>query len=62
MPGSSEPDSSGVTSRASAPAPNTKYRFMPPISSTHRRSTASSQTTWSQPCSAACAWATSEAA
>ncbi len=34
IPGSSEPDSSGVTSRALPPLPNTKNRFMPPISST----------------------------
>ncbi|PQM44271.1 hypothetical protein C1Y40_05568 [Mycobacterium talmoniae] len=33
MPGSSDPDSSGVTSRADPPLPNTKNRFMPPISS-----------------------------
>ena len=33
----------------------TKNRFMPPISSTQRRSAASSHTTWSQPC--AVAWA-----
>ena len=45
MPGSSEPDSSGVTSSASDPEPKTKNRFIPPISSTQRRSTASSQTT-----------------
>ena len=34
MPGSSEPDSSGVTRRADPPLPNTKNRFIPPISST----------------------------
>ena len=33
IPGSSEPDSSGVTSRADPPLPNTKNRFIPPISS-----------------------------
>ena len=33
MPGSSEPDSSGVTSRADPPLPKTKNRFIPPISS-----------------------------
>lgn len=33
MPGSSEPDSSGVTSRAEPPLPKTKNRFIPPISS-----------------------------
>ena len=36
-----------------AVAAKTKNRFIPPISSTQRRSTASSQTTWSQPFSAA---------
>ena len=55
IPGSSEPDNSGVTSRADAPVPSTKKRFIPPISSTKRRSTASSHTTCSQPFSAACA-------
>ena len=40
---------------ADSPGPKTKTRFIPPISSTQRRSIASSQTTWSQPCSAACA-------
>ncbi|BCI87553.1 hypothetical protein NIIDMKKI_27590 [Mycobacterium kansasii] len=34
MPGSSEPDSSGVTSLADPPLPNTKKMFIPPISST----------------------------
>lgn len=58
MPGSREPVSSGVTMRS----PYTKYRFIPPISSIQRCSTASSQTTWSQPCEAAWACATSEAA
>ncbi|COW72169.1 Uncharacterised protein [Mycobacterium tuberculosis] len=33
IPGSREPDSSGVTSRADPPLPSTKKMFMPPISS-----------------------------
>ena len=43
------PVSAGVTMRADGPDPYTKYRFIPPISSTQRCSAASSQTTWSQP-------------
>jgi len=45
MPGSRVPVSDGVTMRAFLPFPLTKKRFMPPISSIHLRSTASSQTT-----------------
>ncbi len=45
FPGGVKPVSSGVTTSALAPEPKTKNRFIPPISSTHRRSTASSQTT-----------------
>ena len=52
-PGSSVPVRAGVN----RVVPRTKNRFIPPISSTQRRSTASSQTTWSQPISAACRWA-----
>ena len=52
----------GVTIRADGPEPYTKYRFMPPISSTHRCSAASSQTTWSHPCEVAWACATKAAA
>ena len=33
IPGSGGPDSSGVTKRADPPLPNTKKRFIPPISS-----------------------------
>ena len=62
IPGSSEPVSVGVRIRASAPDPYTKYRFMPPISSTHWCSAASSHTTWSQPWSTACCWAAKAAA
>ncbi len=63
MPGSSDPESSGVTtSWWPSPSVKTKNRFIPPISSTQRCSSASSHTTWSQPCAEAWAWAASDAA
>src|SRR6266567_7145823 len=61
IPGRSEPVRAGVMMVAAEPEPCTKYRFMPPISSTHWCSAASSQTTWSQPLSTACCCAANAA-
>ena len=54
-PGRIVPSSGGVESD---PSSKTKKMFMPPSSSTQRRSTASRKTTWSQPLRIASAWAT----
>ncbi len=54
MPGRIVPVSGGV---AREPSSYTKKMFMPPSSSTYRFSAVSRNTAWSQPCSAASAWA-----
>ena len=58
-PGRMVPPSGGVSIE---PSSKTKNTFMPPSSSTHRCSAASRNTTWSQPCRIASAWATRLAA
>ena len=59
MPGRMDPVSGGV---ARLPSSYAKKMFMPPSSSTQRLSTASRNTTWSQPFWIASAWATRLAA